>query len=125
MANHNITGKAGEDKAVEYLLERGHVLLARNYRYRRDEVDIITRDGNCIVFTEVKTRSSNTFGLPEEFVDKAKRKAMKRVAEQYLSTFQKDTDVRFDVVSVLYVSGGTQIHHIKDAFFNEESDVYN
>lgn len=115
----------GEDKAVEYLLAQGYTLLARNYRYGRDEVDIITRDGTCIVFAEVKTRSSNSFGLPEEFVDKAKRKAMKRVAEHYINTLGADADIRFDIISVSNTDTGMIVHHIKDAFFNEDSEAYN
>lgn len=125
MAKHNDLGKKGEEVAVDYLLQKGHVLLAQNYRLKRDEADIITRYKNCIVFTEVKTRSSNAFGKPEEFVNAKKRKAMKRIAEEYLHQNKLDSDVRFDVVSVTNENGELKVYHIEDAFFNEESDAYN
>lgn len=110
---------------MEFLLQLGHVLLVQNYRLGRDEADIITRYKNCVVFTEVKTRSSNTFGEPEEFVNLKKRKAMKRIAEEYLHTNNLDLDVRFDVISISNHNGELKIYHIEDAFFNEESDAYN
>jgi putative endonuclease len=125
MATHNELGKKGEEKALEYLLQKGHVLLERNYRFGRDEADLITRHKNCVVFTEVKTRSSNAFGEPEEFVNAKKRKAMKRIAEEYLHQNKLDCDVRFDVVSVSNENGELKVYHIEDAFFNEDSDAYN
>lgn len=125
MAKHNDLGKKGEETAIDYLLQKGHVLLAQNYRFKRDEADIITRHKNCIVFTEVKTRSSNAFGEPEEFVNLKKRKAMKRIAEEYLYQNKLDSDVRFDVVSITNENGELKVHHIEDAFFYEESDAYN
>jgi putative endonuclease len=125
MATHNNLGKEGEQKALDYLLKLGHTLLAQNYRNGRDEVDIITRDGNFIVFTEVKTRSSDSFGLPEEFVNKKKRKAMKKVAEAFVSEQQLEADIRFDIVSVHHHNGELTLYHIPDAFFNEPGDKYN
>ena len=125
MAKHNDLGKLGEDKAVALLLSKGHTLLARNYRVGRDEVDIITCHGNDIVFTEVKTRSNLSFGHPEEFVDKKKRKAMKKVAEEYLYRHQLDKSVRFDIVAITTESRSLHLLHIQDAFFHEDSDAYN
>lgn len=125
MAEHNDLGKLGEEKAAAFLVSLGHVLLATNYRAGRDEVDIITKHGNMVVFTEVKTRSSNSFGLPEEFVDKKKRQGMKKVADAYLLEQNIDTEIRFDIISVQQVNGKLQLHHIPDAFFDEESSQYN
>ena len=125
MAEHNELGKLGEEKAVAFLESIGHVLLATNYRAGRDEVDIITQYRNTIVFTEVKTRSSSSHGLPEEFVDKKKRQAMKKVADAFQREQKLDTEIRFDVISVHHQNGELQLHHIPDAFFDEESGQYN
>lgn len=125
MATHNDLGKEGEQKALDYLREQGHTLLAQNYRNGRDEVDIITRQGNTIVFTEVKTRSTDYYGLPEEFVNSKKRKAMKKVAEAFLEEQNLDTDIRFDIISIIHTKGELKVYHIPDAFFDEEGDRYN
>lgn len=125
MAKHNDLGKVGEEKAIAHLISLGHVLLAANYRVGRDEVDVITSYGKFIVFTEVKTRSDNHYGQPEEFVDKRKRMAMKRVAEMYMSENHSDADIRFDIISIHHHNGELKVYHIQDAFFNEESGKYN
>lgn len=125
MAKHNDLGKVGEEKAIAHLISLGHVLLAANYRVGHDEVDIITSHGNFIVFTEVKTRSGNYYGYPEEFVDRKKRMAMKRVAEVYMSEHHSDADVRFDIISIHNYNGELKVYHIPDAFFNEDSGKYN
>ncbi|HWB62541.1 MAG TPA: YraN family protein, partial [Chitinophagales bacterium] len=84
MASHNDLGKQGERAAADYLLQLGHTILAQNYRFGRAEVDIISNEKGVIVFTEVKTRSSTQFGLPEEFVDKKKRKLLHSAAGEYM-----------------------------------------
>jgi putative endonuclease len=120
MAQHNDFGKAGEQAALKYLLQHGHKLLALNYRYKRAEVDIITTDGPVTVFTEVKARSTNRFGYPEEYVDKKKIKLLKSAAEEYLYQNKIEGDIRFDIISITPEKGKLNIHHIKDAFFYEE-----
>ena len=124
MAQHNELGKKGEEKAIAFLTSIGHVLLATNYRAGRDEVDVITRQNNTIIFTEVKTRSTDYYGHPEEFVDKKKRKAMKKVAEAFLLENNLNIDIRFDIVSITNTQGELKVYHIPDAFFNEENDNY-
>ena len=119
MAEHNELGTKGEDAAVEYLQKQSHEILARNYRYRKAEVDIISKDGKFIVFTEVKVRSTNAFGSPQEFVTKQKRQLIRQAAEEYLYQNKLDTDVRFDIISINHKKGRLEIVHIKDAFFHE------
>lgn len=127
MAKHNQTGKQGEQAALEFLLKKGHTLLETNYRSGRAEVDLITRHGKYLVFTEVKTRSNLHFGQPEEFVTKAKRRLMKQACNAYLfQNQQTESPVRFDIVSVTVTPGGFDIYHIEDAFFDEpDSGIYN
>ena len=122
MAEHNELGTQGENAAVEFLQNNGHVILARNFRHGKVEIDIISSDDSLTVFSEVKTRSTDYFGFPEESVDKKKRKKIRRCAEEYMYQNQLDTGVRFDIVSITNVNGKLKIYHIKDAFFNEEED---
>lgn len=104
---------------MDYLKTQLHQILVRNYRYGRAEVDIISKDGKAIVFTEVKTRSTHAFGYPEEFVDKKKRQQMKRVAEEYMYQLKEDAEIRFDIISISHEKGELKVYHIKDAFFHE------
>ncbi len=122
MAEHNNLGKLGEEAAEEFLKKKGHTILSRNFRFGRAEVDMISREGNIVVFTEVKTRSTERFGYPEEFVGREKMKLMKDAAEEYLYKHQLDTEVRFDIISVTPKNGVLTIHHIEDAFFYNERD---
>ena len=94
-------GKRGENMAVAHLLDKGHVILERNYRYGRGEVDIITRSPEgFIVFVEVKTRSSNHFGYPEEAVSKAQQRLLAKVAEEYTLQIGHEGELRFDIVAI-------------------------
>lgn len=119
MAEHNELGARGENAAVEFLENNGHVILARNFKHGKAEIDIISKDEGQTVFSEVKTRSTDYFGFPEESVDKKKRKKIKRAAEEYMFQNNLDTEMRFDIVSITNVNGKFRIYHIKDAFFNE------
>jgi putative endonuclease len=122
MAEHNELGTKGENAAVEFLESNGHSIIARNFKHGKVEIDIISKDDWLLVFTEVKTRSTDYFGYPEETVDKKKRKKIKRAAEEYMFQNQLDDEVRFDIVSITNVNGKLKIYHIKDAFFNEAEE---
>ena len=78
-------GKTGEDVACRELSRRGHAILARGCRTRHGELDIVVRDGDVLVFVEVTTRSSETFGSPLEAVTARKRTKLIRMAREYLS----------------------------------------
>lgn len=117
MASHNELGKQGEDAAVDFLQKKGHEILVRNFRYSRAEIDIISKHQGIVIFSEVKTRSSNRFGFPEEFVTKEKVRLMKEAAEEYLYKNHLETEVRFDILSVIIADSKTSIKHIEDAYF--------
>lgn len=117
MASHNDLGKQGEDAAVEFLQNKGHEILVRNFRHSRAEIDIISREKGIVVFSEVKTRSTNRFGFPEEFVTKEKVLLMKEAAEEFLYRNKLETEVRFDILSVIISEKGVNIKHIEDAYF--------
>ncbi|MBF0465768.1 MAG: YraN family protein [Nitrospirae bacterium] len=109
------TGKLGEVLAEKFLKKSGYKILERNYRNKVGEIDIIAREGDCIVFVEVKTRQSDSFGMPFEAVNAAKRRKIKGTALMYMKTFKTEPMVRFDVISVMIDGQNNQIQHIKDA----------
>ena len=112
-------GKRGENIAVKFLKARDFIIIARNYRNKLGEIDIIAQDEETRVFIEVKTRSSEGFGLPEEAVSPAKQRQICRVAQGYLaSTGLHDVPVRFDVVAITISEGKPLINHIVSAFDN-------
>lgn len=111
------TGRNGEELAVRYLEEQGYAIVARNYRLRMGEIDIIARDGEFLVFVEVKTRRSSRYGSPFEAVDFHKQQQIIRVARMYLTRHGGDNcAVRFDVVAVYFAGRTPTIELLKDAF---------
>lgn len=119
MRSGHALGKAGEDYAAEYLKAGGYEILERNYRFGRIEVDIIARDGQFIVFVEVKARSSTRFGYPEAAIDSKKVNRIARVASQYMYEKGIDGFMRFDVVALDLAGTQWNCVHTKDAFFPE------
>jgi len=110
-------GRCGEDIAGQYLKKQGYKILECNYRCRYGEIDLIARDGETIVFVEVKSRRSAAFGEPEASVGLAKQKKISTVALCYLEEKHlHDRPARFDVVSILTVTGEQNILLIRDAF---------
>lgn len=109
-------GSRGEDIAAGFLKDHGYRIIARNYKTPIGELDIIAKDGETLVFVEVKTRSSNAFGYPFEAVDSRKKHKLKNLAMLYLKNQKKNCAVRFDVISINLNSTKKEIEHIKDAF---------
>jgi putative endonuclease len=106
-------GAAGEDLAAEWYRRAGYEVVARNWRCRDGELDLIVRSPDTLVFCEVKTRTSDRFGLPAEAVTPAKQRRIRTLAAQYLRTEgQPVPGVRFDVVSVL----GDRVDVLEAAF---------
>ena len=117
--SHNIDlGKRGEDAAAKFLERHGYEIIVRNWTCSAGEADIIARDGDALVFVEVKTRSNTEKGLPEEAITTAKRKRYEKIAVSFLKGFDldeaDDVQVRFDVVSIVVVSPDRAFvrHHI-------------
>jgi len=101
MSNRSF-GKLGETIAGEYLKNLGYKILARNFRTRWGEIDIIARDGDCLVFAEVKTRADESFGAPEEAVTRIKQRHLVKAAQIYLSqTHQGHAMWRIDVLALV------------------------
>lgn len=117
MAKHNIIGKEGEEIAAAFLRAKGYEIIEMNKRFGRAEIDIIAKIGNEYVFVEVKTRSSDYFGFPEEAIDKRKIKLMGKAAEQFSSEKNDNLEIRFDMISLVLGNDKHDIVHIEDAFF--------
>ena len=112
-------GDFGENAAEEYLLNSDYEILERNFRLKFAEVDIIAEKDGCIVFIEVKTRKSNLFGEPSEYVDYRKQQRIRKAASFYANV--ETTEMRFDVIEVFYEQKYgkmllTKINHIENAF---------
>lgn len=114
MAAHNEFGIEGEDKAANYLIREGYVILDRNWRSGHKELDIVAEKDGILVVLEVKTRTSNKFGNPEEAVTPRKIRNTVLAADAYIRLNRIDLPVRFDIISIL--SNGDVINHIEDAF---------
>ena len=99
-------GKWGESQAADYLQAHGLRIICRNYRCPLGEIDIIAQDGDCLVFCEVKTRSSDTYGLPQEAVAWTKQQKIAKVASWYLGNQEITRDIRFDVLAITTSIGG-------------------
>lgn len=123
MAEHNETGLLGEQLACRFLEDAGYELLERNWKHGRHELDIVARNARELVVVEVKTRSSDKHGQPEEAVKKGKRGRMIRSANAYIEQTASTLPVRFDIISVILHPGGKPyIHHIQDAFYPTTHD---
>ena len=110
-------GKAGEDLAVRELERRGYAILARRYRRRCGELDIVARDGPSVVFVEVKTREGCEFGTGSEAVTGVKRRRMASVALDYLMRHRlTGQPCRFDVVSIDMSHGDPRVEVYRNAF---------
>ncbi len=115
--NTRSSGAWGEELALRYLMRRGYELVERNYRTRYGELDLILRDGNTLVFVEVKLRRGTGFGDPLEAVTLRKQATIRALAERYLSEKEPDFDtLRFDVIGILVGKGAPRVVHIEDAF---------
>jgi len=119
MGRQHVLGKEGEDHAVLLLEQKGYVILERNYRFKRAEVDIIARDGKYIVFVEVKARSNRSHGFPEDAITKKKVNLLARAASHYMYVNKLESFIRFDVVALERNSRGWDSLHTEDAFFPE------
>ncbi|MFK7810536.1 MAG: YraN family protein [Saprospiraceae bacterium] len=118
MAKHNELGNQGETIAKQLLVDKGHTILETNYTYKRAEIDLISRFDNTLIFTEVKTRSSDFFGAPELAVSDKKQSLIIRAAQAYLFENDYDDEIRFDVISIVIRNEhNVSIKHFEDAFF--------
>ena len=118
MAQHNELGKKGEQLAIDYLVEKGYTILDKNWRFQKAEIDIIAQKENTLAVVEVKTRSSDYFGNPQDFVNPKKIQLSVSAINEYVISKDLDVDVRFDIIAILKTEKETKIEHLEDAFLH-------
>ena len=118
MAAKDDLGRRGERLAENHLLARGYRLVERNWRCRQGEIDLVVRDGDALVFVEVKTRSSTAFGHPFEAITPVKLARLRRLAHEWCAAHPAERGrIRIDAVAVLAPHGGVPaIEHLVGVF---------
>jgi putative endonuclease len=115
---HLRRGELGERAAKKFLRQSGLKFLTANFRSARGEIDLVFRDGDCLVFVEVKTRSSEEWSRPADAVDARKKKLLSQTALDYLKLLKNPpVKFRFDIVEVLLAGGDVrEIRHLPNTF---------
>lgn len=111
-------GRRGEEIAAAYLLRNGYAIIARNWRCPVGELDIVARDGECLILVEVRTRCGEGYGTPEESITPRKQAKLVEVAETYLqATAQENVVWRIDVIAIQLGARGQdlRLNHIRNA----------
>ena len=117
MAQHNDLGKIGEQLAVEYLEAKGYEIVIRNFVFQKAEIDIIAKHDNMIICVEVKTRNSDFFGDPQDFVTKSKIKLLVKAMDAFIIENEISLEARFDIIAVLKNKTTQQVTHYENAFY--------
>lgn len=115
---HLRRGELGERAAKKYLQQQGLKFLTANFDSTRGEIDLILRDGDCLVFAEVKTRSSEDWTRPSKAVNAGKRRRLSKCALDYLRKLKNpQIKIRFDIVEVLLADGEVrEVRHLPNTF---------
>jgi len=115
ITNPQDRGRFGEELALEYFLKRDYQLLARNYRTRYGEIDVVVEKGEVVVFIEVRTRQNNGMGAPVETITRAKRHRLIKTALHFIQRKRmQNRQFRFDV----FIIDGQNLEHIENAFYS-------
>ncbi|MDR3328429.1 MAG: YraN family protein [Prevotellaceae bacterium] len=117
MTQHIELGKQGEEYAGQYLISNGYRIIETNWRVGKLEIDIIAQKYDFLSFVEVKTRSTNHFGYPEEAITRAKMINLLKAAEKYIEKSGLDIGFRFEVIALTKTSDNTfELEHFDEAF---------
>lgn len=117
MADHNETGKKGENIALQYLQNKGYSILGKNWHSRHLEIDIIASKGNELVIAEVKCRTGTPLAEPFVAVNRNKQNMLIKAANAYIQRNNINMETRFDVISITLGKKETYIDHIENAFY--------
>lgn len=110
-------GRFGEELALKEINRLGYKVVTRNYRCPLGEIDLVARDGDCLVFIEIKTRKGRTLGYAKEAVDQRKMRQMSKAALAYMKANDcTDSRARFDVIAINIQGGGAEIETVTNAF---------
>lgn len=118
MGKHNEFGKLGEQKAMEFLLEKGYTILQTNYNYLKAEVDIIGEKDGFLCAVEVKSRTGSFLEEVSEVIDQKKINLIVMAANQYVKENNLDVEVRFDIILVIKKGSTYEVKHIENAFYH-------
>lgn len=118
MAQHNELGKIGEQLAVDFLESKGYEIIARNYTFQKAEIDIIAKHNNMMICVEVKTRNSEFFGDPQEFVKPSKIKLLVKAMDAFILENDIAMESQFDIIAVLKNNKIEQLTHYENAFYH-------
>lgn len=118
MAYHNELGKMGEKIAEDYLLSKGYEIVRKNYFYQKAEIDIIAKHNNMMICVEVKTRNSDFFGDPQDFVTPSKIKLLVKAMDAFIIENNIDLESRFDIIAVLKNKTKEELTHYENAFYH-------
>jgi putative endonuclease len=112
------SGASGEDLACQHLRVKGYTILARNFRCRSGEIDVVARDGPTVVFVEVKERNGSSHGAGHEGVTFGKRRRVIRAARLFVASrgYAEAQPFRFDVISIDWREGKPVVRHDPNAF---------
>lgn len=111
-------GKKGEDIATEYLVNKGYKIMARNWRFKHYEVDIIATKNSLLHFIEVKTRNTLQYGFPEESISKDKMQHLKNAAAAFQYQHPNWKYIQFDALAIqLKLGSAKEIFFIEDIYF--------
>ena len=116
--HQQILGQEGEDISVKYLINKGYVILKRNYRNGHAEIDIIAQKKDVLGIVEVKTRSNADFGKPQDFVKPKQIKNLVKAVDEYVTVNDLDVEVRFDIIAIVKEKGIFKIEHLVNAFYH-------
>lgn len=117
MAIQQTIGALGEDFAVNHLKGLGYNIKERNWRFSRAEIDIIADKDDVLIFIEVKTRSYDYYGKPEDSIDSKKERLICDAAAAYMTKNSYEWEFRFDIISIILSQPSPSIKHYEDAFF--------
>lgn len=117
MAIHNDIGKNGESLAATYLQSKGYSIICKNWRHTHYEIDIIANKGKKLHFIEVKTRSSELYGHPEDSVTKRKFTFLKNAADEYLHLNPGYQWIQYDILSITFQQDGTPAYFLLEDVF--------
>ncbi|MBI5324433.1 MAG: YraN family protein [Ignavibacteriae bacterium] len=112
-------GTEAEDKAVDILVNKGYKIIHRNFTYGRvGEIDIVAKEGETLVFVEVRSRKTKDYGSPLESVSPKKQRVLRKVAEGYYYINKlNDVESRFDIIAIDYSENPPIIEHLIDAIW--------
>jgi putative endonuclease len=118
MSKHNKIGIKGEQIAADFLLNKGYIILQRNWRSGKKEIDIIAFKDNVLAIVEVKTRANADLLFPEEAVNHKKQQFLKVAAEDFSASNPQYINIRYDIISILFYNDEIkEIVHFEEAFY--------